>query len=240
MENQNSKSKNQPENDENIILDEIQRPVRSSRSNTARAYVPKSKVTSKNDFLREIPAKVIWRLLELSELHCPESSFAICLQATYAIRTNDVCNLRQANFGGFKYSTDEGKMGGITISIGYKHQCKQIDYEKFLSILEYYRKRHFERLKSNNMQGPSLPLFVNAKGKPLTVESYRRKFEKLVSFLIKDLIDSNELELAELLSRNKFTPNSLRVWLTFQLLLNGETAHNIPNVSSSSKFRYSF
>jgi integrase len=227
-----------------LLWDGFHLQLRSHKTDTPPYYFqPKIKSV---DFKGNIYYKVIMRLLELSELQYPEISFAICLQAFCGLKPGEVCNVRQANCpngGGYTYAMDEGKWSRFTINLinpsplrtdgvnvgVVKNKRVQVAYKEFLPELEYYHNFHIERLKSENIEEGRYPLFVYGHGKALTVESYRKRFNKLVSCLLEDLLQSKELELFNLLKEKKLTPSALRKWFTFQLLINGETLNNIAN-----------
>jgi hypothetical protein len=180
-------------------------------------------LTNKN-FVQDIPDQIIWRLLELSEIHCPEISFAICLQATCGISTVEVCNPNwsgEVEVGRIKNKSLQGAYEKLSPVIGNKRL--QGAYEKFLPVIEHYHNLHIEHFKSKNIEEEDYPLFVNGHRNALTVKSYSRKFNKLVSNLVNDLIDSNEFVLAELISSIKLTPKTLRQWFVNKLFLNCET-----------------
>jgi integrase len=223
------------EKENETLLEEFQARVRNNRSQLPRIYNPRTRLATCS-FISEIPPELIWRLLELSVLHEPDIAFAICLQATSGIRTAEVCNVRQSNCpiggGGYTYTVEDGKMTSFIINLQYKvnmrsdgvsvgtikNHRRQLAPQGFLPVIEHYHNLHMERLKSKAFEEGYYPLFVDRNGKALTDKSYRLKFNKLVSYLIKDLMGSNQIELAKLLLDNKLTPNSLRHWFTLQLV----------------------
>jgi integrase len=225
---------------ENAALVEFQLPVHSSDILSIYEATSASKRQS-----MEIPDEIIWKLLEVSKKHCPDISFAICLQAFCGIRTGVVCRIGQAaeprNGGGYVYTIHEEKWSSFSIYLNDKYPARfakvdgqiknireQPAHGMFLPVLQQYHELHIERLKSKNLHNGYGPLFVEDNGKALTVESYTRKFKKLINtHLVKALSDSNEIELAELVLKNKLTTYSLRNWYTFQLIQNGETPLNI-------------
>ncbi|MCM3671627.1 hypothetical protein M3181_21970 [Mesobacillus maritimus] len=198
---------------------------------------------------RDIPNKVFWKLLRLSQIYYPDITLGLCLQAFCGLRPGEVCNVRQLvcplDGGGYTYSLYGGKLESFTINLtnkypmrsdmvdvgGIKKRRHQTCYKAFLPVLEHYYNLHIERLKNKFVEPGYFPLFVNEDGMALTVESYREKFKKLVhTHLMEAIKDSEDFEVrnyAQLLLTHELAPHSLRHWFTVQLVLQGESASEI-------------
>ncbi|EOP12922.1 tyrosine-type recombinase/integrase [Bacillus cereus] len=198
---------------------------------------------------RDIPSKVFWILLTLSQVIYPQITLAIALQAFAGLRAGEVCNVRQAicpiDGGGVSARLVGGKIQRFRINLknqyvmrsdgvyvgGIKKRRDQYVYPKFLPIFNHLHKKHIKWLEQQKIDKGYSPLFVNQKGMAMTVQDYRDKFKTLVhTHLVQVLSESDDYELrayAELLDTNELSTHALRHWFSVQLVLSGEDIHGI-------------
>ncbi|EMY4798077.1 site-specific integrase [Bacillus pacificus] len=204
--------------------------------------------TSSTTF-RDIPNKVFWILLKLSQAIYPQITLAIALQAFAGLRAGEVCNIRQdicpIDGGGVSTRLVGGKLETFRINLknqyvmrsdgvyvgGIKRRRDQFVYSKFRPIFYHLYKKHIKWLEQQSIDKGYFPLFVNQKGMAMTVQDYREKFKTLVhTHLVQVLSESDDYELrayAELLDTNQLSTHALRHWFSVQLVLSSESIHKI-------------
>ncbi|MEW4210689.1 site-specific integrase [Priestia megaterium] len=197
--------------------------------------------TNSGRTFRDIPNKVFWILLKLSQVIYPQITLAIALQAFAGLRAGEVCNVRQVDCpldgGGLSMRRVGGKIKRLRINLenqyimrsdgvyvgGIKRRREQYVYPKFLPMIQHYYEKHIKWLNEQQVDKGYFPLFVNEKGMGMTVQDYRSKFKTLVhTHLVQVLNESNDYELrayAELLDTNELSTHALRHWFTVQLVL---------------------
>ncbi|MBM7654570.1 tyrosine-type recombinase/integrase [Neobacillus cucumis] len=211
-------------------------PVTKRKNPANKKIMPRG---DRSRFLMDIPPDVMWRLLELSKVYDPHISFPVCLQLTTGVRTGELCYIRQADCpnddNGYTYKIEDGKLTSFIINFkqlvpmrndvfnaGHmKTNSSTVVFPMFLPVIQHYHDWHMERLKSKTTEDGYYPLFIDQHGKALTVKEYCRRFDKLVAYLIQNLKDSNQVDIAQILLEHKLTPNSLRYWFTYQLVRYG-------------------
>ena len=156
--------------------------------------------TNSPTVFRDIPNKVFWILLKLSQVIYPQITLAIALQAFAGLRAGEICNIRQAvcptDGGGISTRLVGGKMQRFRINLknqyvmrsdgvyvgGIKKRREQYVYSKFLPILDQLYNKHVEWLEQQEIDKGYFPLFVNQKGLAMTVQDYREKYTYVVAF----------------------------------------------------------
>jgi len=192
---------------------------------------------------RDLPTKAFELLIPLAFRYAPDIAFAICLQAFAGLRAGEALNVRQEGGpigSGLRFTEVAGKVTKVEIDLKKVHvlrsdgikvgrikkpriQCVYPPYlEAFCTAYGY----HKQYLEGHKFEEAYAPMFPNSLGKAMTYDSYRKKFEGLVSKHLRPLLlGSSDPELhiyGQLLCENTLTPHSLRHWFTVQLVLRGE------------------
>ncbi|NGT94377.1 site-specific integrase [Clostridium perfringens] len=202
----------------------------------------------KFDIFRNMPSEIFEVFLRLSEIHYPELTFAIALQAYAGLRPGEICNVRQSiapKTPGVTYQKIGSKISAFNINLtkklpmradgtnvgGIKKRRTQKVYTPYLTKLQGLYKKHLSILNDCKFDSGYYPMFVNNNGEAITVKSYRDKIERLANVHLKEfLAKSNNVyfrRYAEILTQKKLSPHFLRHYFTVLLVLDGLTPHEI-------------
>lgn len=231
-----------------------------------RKFEPAFQVTGipeTDGLLRDIPTKAFEVLLPLAFRYAKDIAFALCLQAFAGLRAGEVCNVRQESSPlgpGVTFTEMEGTVRRIEIDLrrelilrsdnvitgAIKKERLQCVYPAFIGAFYKVYRLHKECLRHKTFEEAYAPMFVNSRGKAMTYENYRQKFQELVRKHFRpELQKSNDPELriySQMLYENSLGLHALRHWYTVQLVLRGEDIANIQywrgDQSPESAFTY--
>lgn len=194
---------------------------------------------------RDLPTAVMELLVPLALRYARGIAFAICLQAFAGLRAGEAMSVRQETSPlgpGITFTEAGGRVQSVKIDLGrdyvlrsdglptgkIKKKRTQQVYPAFIPAFCEAYEYHKRFLAGMKYEGQYAPMFVNGKGKAMTYEDYRRKFESLVNIYLRPmLLGSQDPRLriyGQLLCENQLTPHSARHWFSCELAIRGEDA----------------
>lgn len=202
----------------------------------------------KFDIFRNMPSEIFEVFFRLSEIHYPELTFAIALQAYAGLRPGEICNVRQSvdpKNPGVTYQKIGSKISAFNINLTKKHPMRddgmdvggikkrrtQKVYTPYLTKIQELYKKHLSILNDYKFDNGYYPMFVNKNGEAITVKSYREKIERLANVHLKEFLAESDnayfRRYAEILTQKKLSPHFLRHYFTVLLVMDGLEPHEI-------------
>jgi len=213
--------------------------------------IPKGHPTDTN-IPRDIPLRVVQRLLDFAYLYDPMIAFAIVSQVSAGLRGSCPMNMRQEDspvsaIPGLHISYAGTAINHISIDLlhtyvlradgvkvgGIKKKRTVDVYPGFMPEFYTAYQRHLNILKAYPVDPRYKPMFVNRDGNAMTYATYRYRLHKLIDdHLIPELLQSSNPEdviLGQNLLVRKFSPHIFRHVFTVRLVRSG------PNMSNSDR-----
>lgn len=202
----------------------------------------------KFDIFRNMPSVIFEVFFRLSEIHYPELTFAIALQAYAGLRPGEICNVRQSinlKNPGVTYEKIGSKLYSFNINLtkkykmradgtevgGIKKRRTQRVYTPYLTKVQELYEKHLKILDKYEFNDGYYPMFVNTNGEAITVKSYREKIERLANVHLKKFLAESDnpyfRRYAEILTQKKLSPHFLRHYFTVLLVIDGLTPHEV-------------
>ena len=202
----------------------------------------------KFDIFRNMPSDIFEVFLRLSEIHYPELTFAIALQAYAGLRPGEICNVRQSidpKNPGVTYQKIGSRISAFNINLTKKYQMRadgmdvggikkrrfQNVYTPYLTKLQGLYEKHLAILDKYEFDDGYYPMFVNKNGEAITVKSYREKIERLANVYLKEFLAESDnpyfRRYAEILTQKKLSPHFLRHYFTVLLVMDNLAPHQI-------------
>ena len=199
-------------------------------------------VKCEKTIFRDIPTKVFQVIVNQAFCRMPEIAFAICIQAFAGLRPSEVCNVRQERSplgGGLNIMYIDGivKMVEIDLNIEYmlrsdgvscggiKKERRQRVYPAFLPAFCTAYELH-KNIIHGKCEQNYCPMFIDGRGMAMTYDSYRKKFQKLITEYVRPVLlkhESPECRLyGEMLYEHSLGLHALRHFYSVQLVLMGE------------------
>ena len=192
---------------------------------------------------RDIPDKAFHLLFSHIYTHHPELLGLIILGAFAGLRPAEACNVRRADSRlgpGIIISKVDGdvakvsldltreiKLRSDSVNVGFIKKARVQEVPRiFLRAFIQAYDRYTEYLKPQAYEETYGPFAVNAQGKAMTYDTYRRRFQQVVAEMIPIYLASEDPELVyygKTLQDYPITPHIFRHWYTVQLVLSGIT-----------------
>lgn len=224
----------------------IEKEVYTGKTRIEKRLVPDFQVVglgSKEPIFRDIPTEIFQVLLEQALRYTPDIAFAIALQAFAGLRPGEVCNVRREDSplgAGIRFTFVNGRLVRAEIDLRrevalrsdgvpcgrIKKERLQCVYSPFLEAFYLIYQKHKDYLQDKAYEAKFAPMFINNRGMAMTYESYRSRFDVLISKHLRPFLIHHERPdfrlYGQLLYENKLGPHALRHWFSVQLALRGE------------------
>ena len=208
------------------------------------AYVPSRHHPSDAVIPRDIPLRVVQRIIDLAYIHDPMIAFAIVVQTAAGLRGSCPMNMRQADspvsatpgisiaYHGTSIShikidlTHEYPLRDDGVSVGHIKRKRWVEvYPKFIPEFYTAYQYHLQLLAQHPIDTRYKPMFVNRNGQAMTYADYRSRLHALIAkHLIPDLLSSSDPEDAAIgmaLTVRKISPHVFRHVFSVRLVLEG-------------------
>lgn len=208
------------------------------------AYVPSRNHPSDAVIPRDIPLRVVQRLIDLAYIYDPMIAFAIVAQTAAGLRGACPMNMRQVDspvsatpgltitYMGTGVShitidlTHEYVLRPDGVSVGHIKKKRRVDvYPGFMAEFSAAYQYHLQLLKQHPVDDRYKPMFVNNRGSAMTYATYRERLHKLIgNHLVPELLRSanpEDVAIGMALSIRKISPHVFRHVFSVRLVFEG-------------------
>lgn len=249
--------------DDLLHIDFVKKDKKSHK--VYKKYIPRYVIPhghpTETDIPRDIPLRIVQRMVDLAYTYDPMIAFAIVAQTSAGLRGSCPMNMRQEDSPisatpGLLISYSGSAINKIQIdlthtyvlrsdgvSVGGIKKKRTVDvYPGFIPEFFAAYQRHLRILKNYSVDPRYKPMFVNRDGQAMTYSTYRYRLHKLIeNYLIPELLNSDEPEdiiLGMRLKVRRFSPHIFRHVFTVRLVQIGPNVDKNDDLSNMTPERY--